>query len=667
MSRPSASLRARPVPWARLAVGVCLVGVAGSSIWIERQAHASLHTSRANPGDVVLTLHGVELHNVSSTVRGMPIEAAEVRIRPTWDGVLVEVDGLSGGRVAARTQQESPPSGADQRRHDRTAFDSIPVEIRTTGSITLFDNELGRVELHDPSARRDSNGDWTGSVSLGVEVAGQLAHAHLDANRDAGDIVLAGTGAFDGGDSVGVAARLEDDAWRLEVADEHGGSALIEIKNPTQDSPAMVARADQFDLSVVAPIVAALPMPRASDEIDLSHAELSGTLRVEPRATGTWASLQDVTVEGLTAKVAALSPHPLEFEPLSLAGDLTRTRSVDGPVGLGGWLSVEHGGTQLELAGARSGSLISLSAQLPTRDCQALFESMPSGLLPVLDGMQLDGEVAGHFELSFDQEDLTTELPVPELVDEPQWPGELAFEFPVLERCAVVREPTAVDLEALAGPYRHRFKDDAQGIQERILAPGSPHYVSSRAVPELVAAFVVMEDTRFFRHDGFEPQQIERAVWFNLGAGRFARGASTISQQTARNLWLGMDRSLGRKLQEAMLTSMLEANLDKRRILELYLNIIELGPNVYGVSEAARYHFGKPAQRLTQLEAAHLASLAPAPVSLSRRFSDGRIDDEWREHLLYQIKRMDFHNMITGDAATKARKSRLELVAHDRP
>lgn len=664
--RSDESQSTRKRPWGRIAGGLCLVGVAGLSIWAERDAHASLREGRAKPEHVMLTLHGLELDQVSTTVRGMPVRAEHVTIRPTWDGVLVEIDGLSGGRVAARSD-ETNDGGSGHSGPDRSAFDSIPVEIETTGTLTLFDNELGRVEVQDPRARRDAAGGWTGSATLAVDVAGQTAHAELEATRDEGDIVVSGTGSFDAGDAVGIAGRLEDDAWRLEVADQNGGSTLVELMQPTQESPTMVARATGFDLGTVAPLVAALPMPRTTDDVDLSHAVLSGTLRVEPRDSGTWASLQDVTIEGLSAKVAALSPHRLHFQPLSIAGDLTRTpEGSDAPAGMGGWLSIEHGGTQLELAGARSGSLVSLSAQVPTRDCQGLFESMPAGLLPVLEGMELSGEVAGELSLSFDEHDLTTELPVPELVDEPEWPGELSVSFPVLEDCAVVREPTAVDLEALAGPYRHRFVGDDGSAHERILATGDPEYVTTRAVPELVAAFVVMEDTRFFRHDGFEREQIERALWFNLGAGRFARGASTISQQTARNLWLGMDRSLGRKLQEAVLTSMLERGLPKRRILELYLNIIELGPNVYGVAQASRYHFGKPASALNQLEAAYLASLAPAPVSLSRRFSEGGVDAQWREHLLYQVKRMDFHNMITGDAAIEARKTRLKLVPHDR-
>src|SRR5690606_28951397 len=144
---------------------------------------------------------------------------------------------------------------------------------------------------------------------------------------------------------------------------------------------------------------------------------------------------------------------------------------------------------------------------------------------------------------------------------------------------------------------------------------------ASEHVPERAHACVILEGGRLSRHDGFDREQIERAFWYTLLEGKVSRGASTISQQTARSLWLGIDRSISRKLAEALLAAELERGVDKRRILEIYLNIIELGPEVHGVVEAARYHFGKHPSRLSLLEALHLASMAPAPVGYSRRFA----------------------------------------------
>jgi membrane peptidoglycan carboxypeptidase len=227
---------------------------------------------------------------------------------------------------------------------------------------------------------------------------------------------------------------------------------------------------------------------------------------------------------------------------------------------------------------------------------------------------------------------------------------QLDFAFPFLERCTVVADDPRLDLAALSGPYRHRFVDDDGRTQERVMAPGAPGYVSLHEVPWVARAFSVLEDRRFWDHDGFDREQIEGAFWHNLVQGRVSRGASTISQQAARNLWLGVDRSWGRKLQEALLTARLEASTDKARIMELYLNVIELGPGTHGVDEAAWLYFGKPAAKLSVLQAIHLAALAPAPRRFAERFVDGQVDADWMDMLREHVRRLRRAGHI-GDAA----------------
>lgn len=127
---------------------------------------------------------------------------------------------------------------------------------------------------------------------------------------------------------------------------------------------------------------------------------------------------------------------------------------------------------------------------------------------------------------------------------------------------------------------------------------------------------------------------------------------------------MGVDRSLSRKLQEALLTARLEAKVPKARILELYLNIIELGPGIHGVEPAARYHFGKSAAELTPLQAVHLAMLAPGPRLYSQRFRDGTIDDAWRQELHRQVRRMALHGHLTREQLRQALRSDLGLLPH---
>jgi monofunctional biosynthetic peptidoglycan transglycosylase len=135
----------------------------------------------------------------------------------------------------------------------------------------------------------------------------------------------------------------------------------------------------------------------------------------------------------------------------------------------------------------------------------------------------------------------------------------------------------------------------------------------SRISPSLRQAVVASEDSSFFTHEGFDWEGIKKAAQYNLEAGEFKRGGSTITQQLAKNLYLSSERSLLRKAREALITRSLEQHLTKERILELYLNVAEWGQGTYGAEAAARHHFKKPAHDLTPDEAAWLAAILPAP------------------------------------------------------
>jgi monofunctional biosynthetic peptidoglycan transglycosylase len=130
---------------------------------------------------------------------------------------------------------------------------------------------------------------------------------------------------------------------------------------------------------------------------------------------------------------------------------------------------------------------------------------------------------------------------------------------------------------------------------------------------ELKRAVVAAEDAKFVEHEGFDWDGIEQALDKNVRRGRVVAGGSTITQQLAKNLFLSAQRSYGRKAEEALITLMLEAMLDKRRILELYLNVIEWGDGIFGAEAAARRYFGSSSAALTPQQAARLAAMAPNP------------------------------------------------------
>ena len=141
----------------------------------------------------------------------------------------------------------------------------------------------------------------------------------------------------------------------------------------------------------------------------------------------------------------------------------------------------------------------------------------------------------------------------------------------------------------------------------------------ARISVELKRAVIAAEDAKFLDHEGFDWEAIQKALERNERRGRVVAGASTISQQLAKNLFLSGERTWLRKGEEAIITAMLEFAMDKRRILELYLNFAEWGDGVFGAEAAARYHFGIPAARLDAAQAAWLAAILPNP----RRYAHG--------------------------------------------
>jgi monofunctional biosynthetic peptidoglycan transglycosylase len=142
----------------------------------------------------------------------------------------------------------------------------------------------------------------------------------------------------------------------------------------------------------------------------------------------------------------------------------------------------------------------------------------------------------------------------------------------------------------------------------------------------LKRALVAAEDANFMEHEGFDWDAIQRAYEKNMKKGKVVAGGSTISQQLAKNLFLSSKRSSWRKLEEAIITVMLETVLSKQRIFEIYLNIIEWGNGVFGAEAASRYYFDKSAANLDAWEAARLASMVPNPRYYDRNRSTAFLD-----------------------------------------
>ena len=176
----------------------------------------------------------------------------------------------------------------------------------------------------------------------------------------------------------------------------------------------------------------------------------------------------------------------------------------------------------------------------------------------------------------------------------------------------------------LRGDFVFSSQDGSGPHRPVDVSPASPDFIALRDAPPLfVRTLLLSEDAGFYGHRGIDLRELPAALLTNWSRGGAARGASTITQQLAKNLFLSRDKQIGRKLQELAITFLLESALGKNRILEIYLNIIEWGPDLRGLRPAARSYFGREPQALTPAEMAFLVAIIPGPIKYQSSFAHG--------------------------------------------
>jgi len=251
----------------------------------------------------------------------------------------------------------------------------------------------------------------------------------------------------------------------------------------------------------------------------------------------------------------------------------------------------------------------SVQLSVPLAACEDLIESLPRGLAPLAAQLRLDGTLALKAGIQFDTAH-------PERTD---------ATWDLANGCRVKAASSLVAPDRFREPFILEVPDERGSIIQRAFGPGTASWVPLAAMSShLPNAILVCEDGRFFQHNGFDSQAIRSSIRDNLLRGRFMRGASTVSMQLAKNLYLRREKTFSRKLQEAALTLLLEQSFSKAEIMELYLNVVELGPGIYGVGEASRFYFGTTAAALSPAQAFYLASILPNPKAL--HFSaEGRV------------------------------------------
>jgi penicillin-binding protein 1A len=206
----------------------------------------------------------------------------------------------------------------------------------------------------------------------------------------------------------------------------------------------------------------------------------------------------------------------------------------------------------------------------------------------------------------------------------------------------------------LRGPFIYHPVDALGRTRELWVGPKNPSFVSIEELPRYVGrAITTSEDAGFWYHPGFDFDELKESI-IDAAEGSRVRGASTLTQQLAKNLFLSRERTYARKVREALFTLALEASLPKSRLLEIYLNIIEWGPNLYGIGEASRHYFGVPARNLTIQQAVFLATIIPNPVKYHSLFERGALTGSWERKTRDLISKMRGAGFISVAEATEA-------------
>ncbi len=414
----------------------------------------------------------------------------------------------------------------------------------------------------------------------------------------------------------------------------------IELGQEAREIGALLDRPARTPRRVPSP-ARPVPLPEIRIEDATISAGLAGGQRV---ALGPFTARVAPAGDGVVRADASLEGTPLSLHGL-LRWDARQRRAVLE----GAWLSPGRDErTRVDLWGeVQLGPepRFSAAARLEPIDYAALLDSLPADLVPE-EGPRLSGPVSARLEAAGP------------LCRPSEWAISADLDLSALRRAS---RAGAATLLQKSFAWRPEQRDgEARPI---LVGPENPDFVAVADLPpHVIRAVTTSEDAGFFAHQGFDFEELRNALAEGAGARRL-RGASTITQQVAKNLFLTRERTLARKLKEALLTVALEATLPKARILEIYLNVAEWGPGIHGIGEAARHWFGKDARALSPREAAFLATVLPSPSRAGALLAGRGMPDAWRERIDGLLLKMRAAGQLDDDQLREALRSPLAFAS----
>lgn len=252
-----------------------------------------------------------------------------------------------------------------------------------------------------------------------------------------------------------------------------------------------------------------------------------------------------------------------------------------------------------------------LKLNVEEQNAKDILEAFPQGLFESLDGMQVSGKLKYNLDFYLD-----TSIP-----------DSVKFNSNLTDNNFKILKWGKTDLQKINRDFIYTPYEYGKPMRDILIGPSNPNFTPLADISfNFRNALLTSEDPSFFRHHGFVEESFRKSIAVNFKEKRFKRGGSTISMQLVKNIFLSRNKTVSRKAEEILIVWMIENNrlISKERMLEVYFNVIEMGPNVYGIGEAAQHYFGKHPSELTVGEGIFLASIVPRPKAAMYKFmSDG--------------------------------------------
>ncbi|HLP20038.1 MAG TPA: biosynthetic peptidoglycan transglycosylase [Chitinophagales bacterium] len=280
-------------------------------------------------------------------------------------------------------------------------------------------------------------------------------------------------------------------------------------------------------------------------------------------------------------------------------------------------------------------TVFTMGVHMPETVSDTFFHALPQGMFNTLKGISCTGSL--QYDLLFS---INTGKP-----------DSLLFYSELKKKNFGIRKYGAENYERMNGPFMYEAYDKDRFVRNIDVSPSNPMFTPLNRISDyLVKSVLQSEDPSFMLHRGFLPEAFRESIVKNYKERRFARGGSTISMQLVKNVFLSRDKTVSRKAEEALIVYLIE-NLrlvPKERMLEVYLNVIEWGPNVYGVAEASRFYFNKSPSELALQESIFLAGIIPAPKYFKYQFDkEGNMKSYLSGYFRILTGRMAYKGWIT--------------------